>query len=42
MTILDTSALYAVLDRDDETHPGARAEWGVTGSQAPVAAGGRP
>jgi uncharacterized protein len=28
MILVDTSALYAVLDRDDENHPAARATWG--------------
>jgi uncharacterized protein len=27
MILVDTSALYAVLDRDDENHPAARATW---------------
>lgn len=27
MTFLDTSALYAVLDRDDEHHPAAKIQW---------------
>jgi uncharacterized protein len=27
MTLVDTSALYAVLDRDDEHHPVAKAAW---------------
>lgn len=28
MILIDTSALYAVLDRDDQNHPGAKATWG--------------
>jgi predicted nucleic acid-binding protein len=27
MTLVDTSALYAVLDRDDENHPLAKSTW---------------
>jgi predicted nucleic acid-binding protein len=28
MILVDSSALYAMLDRDDENHPSATAEWG--------------
>lgn len=29
MIFVDTSALYAVLDRDDQNHPVARSTWGT-------------
>ena len=37
MTLIDTSALYAILDRDDQNHLSAKAIWaGLLASDEPV------